>query len=486
MLGAGIDAQFRILLARQRAFLWQHALHGKLHDPLWEPAAHDRIRCCFLDTARITGVAVIGFLLELIAREDSLVRIDHDNMVSAINVGRIVYTVLATQAFCNKRCKPTDNHAFGIDDDPFVFDFGGFRRIGFHCSHGLEPFFEEELNMIERAALMPWKTLVNVTFAISATIFVSGCGNAPETEPGEISSTLVWQTSALEGDISGVSIIDKFPPVMAVAYASGGVDIIDFDGTRQNERGPIRLSNMSEGFASNIDGVALDLFPGIDERENTLKMVAVGEGLIAPVDLDVETTFTSAVEGICTSAAADETSLMQIGLWTDDAPGALRTGSVFTREGGFVIDAIRAVETGERYISALATLGEVYAVAGPSGLTLFVGEDSTVLDVPSIPTHVSLFQQDDSERVIAVMTLSNGELWLGDSDGRRAKLSLIGGIGIDIPDEVGLSMVMTGNGFGGFPNGLIAIESLKQDAPVRIQFIELGDVLAKFLALPSA
>ena len=342
--------------------------------------------------------------------------------------------------------------------------------------------------MIERAALMPWTKLVNVVLAISAILLVAGCGgDTPKREPGEITTPLVWQTDPLEGDIAGVSIIDKTPPIMAVAYVDGGVDIINFDGERQHERGPIRLSDMAAGFQAKIDGVSLDLFPGIDAREETFRMVAIGEGLIAPVDLDVSNMPESPVKGVCSAPIADETSHMQIAFWTEEAAATLRSGALQTDEGAFVINGQSDVASQERYISTCAIKDSDIAMGGPAGLRLIpAGEDEVVLELPSVPVHVSLLRPTIEGPLIAVMTLTNGDLWIGDSEGRIAKITLSGGIGIEIPDQIGVTTVMTGNGFGGFPNGLIALESLKEGAPVRIQFLELGDVLTSLSALPAA
>src|SRR5262249_4674100 len=76
MLGAGIYMQFAELVARQGAFLGQHALHGLFDHALRVLAGEDEFGIGFLDAAGVAGVAVVFLVGALLAGELHLIRID--------------------------------------------------------------------------------------------------------------------------------------------------------------------------------------------------------------------------------------------------------------------------------------------------------------------------------------------------------------------------------------------------------------------------
>ena len=133
VLSTGIDAQFRVLLASQRAFFRQHALHGHFDGAFREAAGKDFAGRGRLDAARVAGVAVVDFVGQLVAGELCFLRIDHDDMVTGIDVRSKVRAVLAAQALGDVRSKTSDNDISRVDHDPLILDVHGCV-IGFHRS----------------------------------------------------------------------------------------------------------------------------------------------------------------------------------------------------------------------------------------------------------------------------------------------------------------------------------------------------------------
>src|SRR5260370_5285397 len=133
MLGSLVDAQVSELTASERSPR-QHALDRLLDDALRKPAFEQELRGARLDAADVAGVVVIDLLVELAARQHHLFRIDDDDVVAAIDMGRIGRLVLAAQAERDDRGEPADDEAVGIDQHPSFLDLGWLGRIGLHLA----------------------------------------------------------------------------------------------------------------------------------------------------------------------------------------------------------------------------------------------------------------------------------------------------------------------------------------------------------------
>jgi hypothetical protein len=126
-----VDPQIAELLARQRPFV-EHAFHRLLKHSLGELAVQDELRLAILDAARIAGVVVVDFLVELAAREHDLLGIDDDDVVAAVHVRRVVGPMLAAQPHGDDRGEPADDEPGSVDQHPLFLDLGRLGRIGFH------------------------------------------------------------------------------------------------------------------------------------------------------------------------------------------------------------------------------------------------------------------------------------------------------------------------------------------------------------------
>ena len=97
MLGPGIYPQVAELHAAKRPARY-HALDGLLDHTLGKTALEDRLCRAFLDAADEAGVIVIDLVVALAPGEHRVRRIDDDDMVTAIDMGRIGREVFAAEA----------------------------------------------------------------------------------------------------------------------------------------------------------------------------------------------------------------------------------------------------------------------------------------------------------------------------------------------------------------------------------------------------
>ena len=95
MLSALAQVQTAQAVAAQ-SVLGQHALDGQLHSVVGA-VVHHNASLGFLQTADPAGYTVVGLLVQLVAGENSLVGVDDDDIVTAINVGGEINFVLAAE-----------------------------------------------------------------------------------------------------------------------------------------------------------------------------------------------------------------------------------------------------------------------------------------------------------------------------------------------------------------------------------------------------
>src|SRR5262249_35146799 len=86
----------------------------------------------FLDAADEAGVVVIDLLLQLAAGQHDLLGVDDDDIVTAVDMGRVARLVLAAQPQRDDRGEAADDQALPIDHHPLLLDFGRLGRIGLH------------------------------------------------------------------------------------------------------------------------------------------------------------------------------------------------------------------------------------------------------------------------------------------------------------------------------------------------------------------
>ena len=95
--------------------LGQHALDGQLHS-IVGALLHHEASLGLLQAADPTGNTVVDLLVGLIASEDSLVSVDDDNIVAAVDVRGEIDLVLATQQVSSDDGGTAQGLAGGIQD----------------------------------------------------------------------------------------------------------------------------------------------------------------------------------------------------------------------------------------------------------------------------------------------------------------------------------------------------------------------------------
>src|SRR6202165_2704431 len=131
MLGPGINLEIAELYATK----WparNHALDGLLDHALGKTALEDRLCRAFLDAADKAGVIVIDLVVALAPGEHDVGRVDDDDVVTAIDMGRIDREVLAAKAHRDQRGEPADHQTFGVDQHPLLRHLGWLCRKRFH------------------------------------------------------------------------------------------------------------------------------------------------------------------------------------------------------------------------------------------------------------------------------------------------------------------------------------------------------------------
>ena len=95
VLAAGIDLQ-ALQLGSAQLVLAQHALHGQLEGEL-RALGHQVAVLGLMETAGIAGVGAVVLLVQLLAGEQGLVRVDDDDEITAIHVGGVGGLQLAAE-----------------------------------------------------------------------------------------------------------------------------------------------------------------------------------------------------------------------------------------------------------------------------------------------------------------------------------------------------------------------------------------------------
>ena len=128
MLLSSIHLQLPVHRATQRVAR-QHTFHRQLNHLLRCPLNHLR-EVSFLQSTRVTRVAIIHFVLGFVTRDLHLLRIHNDNEVTCVDVRRVLSLMFPAQATRNFGRKTTKRYAIGVDHEPIVlgcFWFGANR-----------------------------------------------------------------------------------------------------------------------------------------------------------------------------------------------------------------------------------------------------------------------------------------------------------------------------------------------------------------------
>ncbi len=302
--------------------------------------------------------------------------------------------------------------------------------------------------------------LVNAS-AVALLIFLASCGRptpespspegqaspseapsgAPSTSPDAASLSLpaVWSTRALDGPVADIALSSGPRPLLAVAFQGRGFQLFDLGGDRLGEPIGFGLTDLASGHYAEIDGAAVNVFPGIN-RDGALKAYLYGENLTAPVELDLPVEPGGAVAGLCSGPPRQQadSGLMDIGFWVEDADRTLVTGTVG-------ID-------GETFTwSAGATIAAASPLAGcriGSG-----GQDP----LPVVGTPLATAEMHRPDGHYALTLDADGKMLAARPGGATHAIALRKGLSVRLPDPAVAMDALGTPSDGGYPYGLIVI-----------------------------
>src|ERR1700712_2820496 len=137
MFGAGVNAQIAHLHAAERTAR-DHAFDGLLDDALGKATLEDRLCAAFLDATDEAGVLVVHLVVALATGQNDMRRVDDDDVVAAVDVGRIGREVFTAQAHRDERSETTDDQTLGVDQHPLLRHLGRLCRKGFHVRESVK------------------------------------------------------------------------------------------------------------------------------------------------------------------------------------------------------------------------------------------------------------------------------------------------------------------------------------------------------------
>src|SRR3546814_90974 len=98
-----------------------------------QKTAYERLSSGWSSDVCSSDLLVVNLVLQLLARELHLFGVDHDDIVTAIDMRGEARLMLAAQDAGDDRCGAADDQSFGVNEKPFLFHSRGRRRLrGFH------------------------------------------------------------------------------------------------------------------------------------------------------------------------------------------------------------------------------------------------------------------------------------------------------------------------------------------------------------------
>src|SRR5436309_965525 len=130
MLGAGVDLELRDLLPREPV-LREHPLDRDAKDFGRAPVELLAERAA-LQPARITGVAVVPLLVELVPRDVDLLRVHDDDEVARVGMRRELRLALAAERVGDLGRETAQGLPLGVDEIPLARDLSWLGAVRLH------------------------------------------------------------------------------------------------------------------------------------------------------------------------------------------------------------------------------------------------------------------------------------------------------------------------------------------------------------------
>lgn len=328
--------------------------------------------------------------------------------------------------------------------------------------------------MFKRPRLRLPQLIVNAGLAASVIFLVACSGethenekntsinNAPEQsgltaiETGTAAEIqAVWSTRELEETIISLDFVGGSEPILAAVYTGGGVQFFDLEGDRITDIVDLGLKTISSGQAVVLGDTPITFFPALGAT-SAIYMLAYAPALGEPNKLDFLTNLSAA--GLCSGAPIDQSAIMQLAYWTEDAPQILVYGQVLQGAAGELTwQPSGKLRSENGPITACTAHAEIEIATETTGHTL-----------ARLDKH--------GERFLLAMTLG-GDLKVMDQTGTLRKLMILDGISVKTPARPTAMAALSDAQFGNYPNGLVVVAGTV-DTGSRIVLIEPADLFA--------
>ena len=337
---------------------------------------------------------------------------------------------------------------------------------------------------IERARLKRMNPLVNAGSSLVLLMAISACGGQDEneTKPGVISNLpqelpVVWGSEPLPKPVVDMQLSEGAKAVLAVAYEGAGVQMFDFEGAPIGDEADLKIARFARGQTAFFDNVPLVLFPALRE-DGSMSVIATGDGLVAPIALDLNVGNAYPIRGLCAgSAGGAEGSLMRIGYWTLVSPRTLAVGEVTASDDGTLSFQDTVLVSSPEDISACSfDAGGAVLASGPLVRTAseLASEDmdfSGRFRLSAALLDLSVLRAENGASFFVGLQ-ATGQVVVQDINGSGQALLLRPGLTVSAPEApVAMSAIGEPRG-GGYPFGVIALAGETDDGASRIVFVD--------------
>ncbi|MAK61858.1 MAG: hypothetical protein CMK09_12850 [Ponticaulis sp.] len=324
--------------------------------------------------------------------------------------------------------------------------------------------------------------IVNQAAAFGAILFLASCGGTEEKAPvspapSSINAPIIWQTGMLSEKLSVLSIAEDGPVRFLLGYESGGLQLVDFDGTAISEPGPYRTSSIGSGTQANIQGADLILYPGTSRNSDKLVVFLYGAGLPAPFEVELTDEVQGFIEGVCSTTANYDAAILNLAYWTDVDNSTLVRGRVRSEGENLIYEETDRL-TFDKYLTSCDLVGDSVITGGGFGLEIRDAENSaTPIKLTDVPVQVTGLQTSDGYQVATAT--SGGKVFVANGDGATSEIQLEGSLSSEAPDKVEKLVLSDRSGEASFTNGFLAIESLKPSGETQLVYVDRLDLFNK-------
>lgn len=334
--------------------------------------------------------------------------------------------------------------------------------------------------MFKRWRLSTTNHLVNASPALALLFLASACGNTnddandapsitetqaietPQETGADDIMTLpaIWSSRDLEGEITSIALAGGLGSRVAVSFADGSLQLLDFDGDRITEKAPLDVAQVANGRYLLLSGTPVTMFPGIDSDGDLTVYIHGGE-LATPLAYPLDSGEETALGGLCSGQPlGDVDGVLRVAFWTQNNNTTLNSGRVIEVNNELVFlpeDPVKA----DRPITA--------CVLGLDGASVF-----------SAPTLAADTITRAGTTTTFVLDSSGGLSFANDRFG-AAPFDVSDGITVRVPDVPVDLATVTDTRSGGYASGVLTLAGQNNAGDDVVVFIDPSNLTRSVL-----